>query len=88
VRELSIGEQPISIEDVVDLAQQRASLRLEDSPAFRERVTRGAELLDRILEEDGVIYGVTTGYGDSCTVDVPADLAAAILVSACLCSSC
>ena len=75
MRELSVGEQPISIEDVVDLAQQRASLRLEDSPAFRERVTRGAELLDRILEEDGVIYGVTTGYGDSCTVDVPADLA-------------
>ena len=75
MRELSIGEQPISIEDVVDLAQRRASLRLEDSPAFRERVTRGAELLDRILEEDGVIYGVTTGFGDSCTVDVPADLA-------------
>ncbi len=75
MRKFSIGEQPVSIEDVVDLAQQRATLRLEDSSAFRERVTRGAELLDRILEEDGVIYGVTTGYGDSCTVDVPTDLA-------------
>lgn len=65
---------PVSIEDVVDVAQRRAVIELPDAPAFRERITRGAELLDRILEEDGVIYGVTTGYGDSCTVDVPADM--------------
>ena len=75
MRDVSIGEQPVSIEDVVELAQQRATLSLADAPGFRERITRGAELLDRILEEDGVIYGVTTGYGDSCTVDVPGDLA-------------
>jgi histidine ammonia-lyase len=75
VRDVAIGEQPVSVEDVVDLAQQRATLTLADTPGFRERISRGAELLDRILEVDGVIYGVTTGYGDSCTVDVPADLA-------------
>jgi len=65
---------PVSIEDVVDVAQRRAVIGLSDSPAFRDRIARGAELLDRILEEDGVIYGVTTGYGDSCTVDVPANM--------------
>lgn len=75
MRTVSIGLEPISIEDVVDLAQRRAVLKLADTTAFRERITRGAELLDRILKEDGIIYGVTTGYGDSCTVDVPADLA-------------
>ncbi len=75
MRDISIGEEPVSIEDVVDLAQQRAAVKLCDSRSFRERITRGAELLDRILDEDGVIYGVTTGYGDSCTVDVPAKLA-------------
>ena len=75
MRVISIGETPVSIEDVVDVAQQRASLRLAESQEFRARISRGAELLDRILEEDGVIYGVTTGYGDSCTVDVPPDLA-------------
>ena len=74
MRDVSLGEKPVSIEDVVDIAQQRAELRLADSPGFRDRVTRGADFLDRVLEEDGVIYGVTTGYGDSCTVDVPADL--------------
>ena len=74
MRVVTIGEEPISIEDVVDLAQQRADIELSNTAGFRERIVRGAELLDRILEEDGVIYGVTTGFGDSCTVDVPADL--------------
>ena len=27
-----------------------------------------------LLEEEGVIYGVTTGYGDSCTVNIPLSL--------------
>lgn len=74
MRDISIGETPLRIEDVVELAQQRATLHLCDTMAFRERISRGAGFLDRVLEEDGVIYGVTTGYGDSCTVDVPADL--------------
>ena len=74
MRVVAIGEEPVSIEDVVDVAQQRADLKLTETPGFRERICRGADLLDRILEEDGIIYGVTTGYGDSCTVDIPADL--------------
>ncbi|MDH3433495.1 MAG: aromatic amino acid ammonia-lyase, partial [Gammaproteobacteria bacterium] len=74
LRDISIGETPLSIEDVVELAQQRATLHLSRTTAFRDRISRGAAFLDRVLEEDGVIYGVTTGYGDSCTVDVPADL--------------
>ena len=75
VRVVSIGADPLSVEDVVDLAQQRAEVRLSESAEFVERVHRSAGLLDQILEEDGVIYGVTTGYGDSCTVEVSSKLA-------------
>ena len=74
MKKISVGERLLSIEDVVELAQQRAGLTLSSSTTFQERISRGADLLDRILEEDGVIYGVTTGYGDSCTVDVPPEL--------------
>lgn len=49
-------------------------MSLADTPGFRARIARGADLLDRILDEDGVIYGVTTGFGDSVTVDVPPQL--------------
>lgn len=70
----------MSIEDVVDLASQRAAMQLSNSSEFQEKISRGAALLDRILEEDGVVYGVTTGYGDSCTVEVPPNLVAELPV--------
>ena len=70
------GAGPLSIEDVVALAERRARAELDDAPAFRARIQRGADFLDRLLAEDGVVYGVTTGYGDSCTVVIPPDLVA------------
>src|SRR5690606_13632827 len=59
------------IEDVLALAERRAPVRLQDDPAYRERIDRGARFLDTLLDKEGVIYGVTTGYGDSCVVAVP-----------------
>lgn len=73
-RTLRFGAATLTIEDVVDIASRQAAVTLSDDPAFRQRITRGAEFLDRLLREDGVVYGVTTGYGDSCTVAVPPEL--------------
>ena len=73
-RVVSFGDGPRTIQDVVDIANQRAHAQLSSNPAVRTRVQRGADFVDRLLAEDGVIYGVTTGYGDSCTVVVPAGL--------------
>lgn len=70
---LIIGEQPLCIEDVLAVAMQQRQVQLSTAPAWRELIQRGADFLDQLLEEDGVIYGVTTGYGDSCLVAVPAD---------------
>ena len=70
------GEAPLTIEDMVALSLRRREAMLSSTPAFRERIERGAEFLDRLLREDGVIYGVTTGYGDSCTVNIPSALVA------------
>lgn len=64
----------LSIEDVVAVANQRKVVSLSAEPEFRARISRGADFLDRLLAEDGVIYGVTTGYGDSCTVSIPPNL--------------
>jgi histidine ammonia-lyase len=41
---------------------------LQDDAAYRERIAPGARFLDSLLDKEGVIYGVTTGYGDSCVV--------------------
>ncbi|MEY4563076.1 MAG: hypothetical protein RLZZ618_2353 [Pseudomonadota bacterium] len=66
----------LSVDDVVSLAEQRSVAELSTDLTFRARITKGADFLDRLLREDGVIYGVTTGYGDSCTVTIPPDLVA------------
>ncbi|WP_287030863.1 HAL/PAL/TAL family ammonia-lyase [Pseudomonas sp. UBA6310] len=65
------GESHLSIEALVAVAERRAPTRLQEDAAFRERIARGAQFLDTLLDREGVIYGVTTGYGDSCVVAVP-----------------
>ncbi|RLA05604.1 MAG: histidine ammonia-lyase, partial [Gammaproteobacteria bacterium] len=62
---------PLAIEDIVAIAKQKQSVQLSQDTQFRQRITKGSEFLDRLLVEDGEIYGVTTGYGDSCTVAIP-----------------
>jgi histidine ammonia-lyase len=66
----------LKIEDIVDIAHGSACAVLSDSPQFRRAIARGADFLDRLLSQDGMIYGVTTGFGDSCTVLVQPELVA------------
>lgn len=74
-KEISItfGAGRLRIEDVVDIANG-ARAKMNSSPEFTAKIDLGVAFLERLLKEDGVIYGVTTGYGDSCTVSIPADL--------------
>lgn len=65
------GENHLRIEDLLAVAQGHAPARLQSNAVFRERIARGAQFLDTLLDREGVIYGVTTGYGDSCVVAVP-----------------
>ena len=75
-RAVRFDQDRLSIEDIVDIAHGKASAVLSDEPSFRAAIARGADFLDRLLREDGTVYGVTTGYGDSCTVTVPPELVA------------
>ncbi len=68
------GLAPLSPDAIVHIARREAQVQLDSAPEFRHRIEAGAAFLDRLLAEDGVIYGVTTGYGDSCTVSIPPEL--------------
>nr|WP_256834323.1 aromatic amino acid ammonia-lyase [Pseudomonas oleovorans] len=65
------GERALTIENIVALSQRKAHAQLQDDAAYREKIAKGARFLDTLLDKEGVIYGVTTGYGDSCVVAVP-----------------
>ncbi|WP_308364448.1 MULTISPECIES: aromatic amino acid ammonia-lyase [unclassified Microbulbifer] len=64
----------LSVEQVDAIARGRAAVQLSDDEGFVARINRGVEFLDRLWQQEGVIYGVTTGYGDSCTVNIPGEL--------------
>ena len=68
------GRKPLAIEDVVAVARGETIARLSDADDFLARIGRGADFVDRLIAEDGVVYGVSTGYGDSCTVVIPPSL--------------
>jgi histidine ammonia-lyase len=59
----------LNIEQVVAIAKG-APVKLNDSPKYQDYIEKGARFIDSLLHEEGVVYGVTTGYGDSCTVNV------------------
>lgn len=64
----------LSTAQIAAIACGEARCTLSDASEFVDRINRGAEFLDRLWQEEGVIYGVTTGYGDSCSVNIPSEL--------------
>jgi histidine ammonia-lyase len=66
--------QPLTIEDIFRIAGQRADVELSTQADFIKRIDKGALFIDSLLKEQGFVYGVTTGYGDSCTVSIPLHL--------------
>jgi histidine ammonia-lyase len=73
-RTICFDDRRLTIDDIVDIADGSASVELSQAADFRARIARGADFLDRLLREEGVIYGVSTGFGDSCEVSVPPEL--------------
>ena len=65
-----------TVEEIVAIAENAAAASLSPAPEFRAAIARGADFLDRRVAEEGVIYGVTTGFGDSCTVAIEPELIA------------
>lgn len=73
---ITFDRTPLTIEDVNAIAHEHIAVSLSSAEDFREAIEKGSRFLQQLLDEEGAIYGVTTGYGDSCTTDIPADLVA------------
>ncbi len=69
--DILIDGQSLTIEAVCQVANKNVLVRLSEDAEFIRRIDKGAEFIETLLQEEGVVYGVTTGYGDSCTVAVP-----------------
>lgn len=71
-----IGDGPLTIEDVDRLARNPSCrLEFDSSPRLKQRMDQSVQQLERRRHNNEVIYGVTTGVGDSCVRPVPGHLA-------------
>ncbi len=72
---LELSGQLLSLEQIAAVAAGRLNVRL--SSAARERVAASRALVDRVIEEGRVVYGINTGFGKLSEVRIaPADLEA------------
>ena len=70
--------QYVTIEEICRIALRQSQVELGMQPDFIKRIDKGAQFVDTLLTEQGYVYGITTGFGDSCSVSVPPDKADAL----------
>jgi histidine ammonia-lyase len=68
---IELGKHPLSINDVERVALGRVNVRISEDSAVRTRLARGAEVLQGELASTRRVYGVNTGFGDSCETSIP-----------------
>ncbi len=68
---MKLGQDKWTIEEVVAVACGACPPVQLGDEAWRRKLEASAAFLERQWREEGVVYGVTTGYGDSCDVHVP-----------------
>ena len=73
---MEFGSAHLTTEQIVAVAQRRARFRLSRQPEVEARIRRSAGHVDAALARGQTVYGVNTGYGDSCTTGVPSELVA------------
>jgi len=79
----SIGTDPLRVDEVLAIARGEVRVELDDDPAYRARLARGRDTVEREQAIGREVYGVTTGFGASIDVAIPTeqreDLAANLL---------
>ena len=73
IHEVCVGPEAMPIEEFVAIARYGAKVVF--SPGYIERITRSRNLAEKFLEENRVIYGLTTGFGDNVRKIIPKDQA-------------
>ncbi|MCH9650143.1 MAG: aromatic amino acid ammonia-lyase [Deltaproteobacteria bacterium] len=72
---IELGDRPLTVDDVAGLARGDLRIRLHDHGALRERLEISSQRLQNQLEAGREVYGVTTGFGESCLNSVESQYA-------------
>ncbi|CAM2006089.1 HAL/PAL/TAL family ammonia-lyase [Acanthopleuribacter pedis] len=69
-----LGRDSLTTGAVRLISYRQADLHLCDDEAFRRTIDQGAAVLAEKWRNQEVVYGVTTGVGESCTRGIPKEL--------------
>ncbi len=69
ISEIVLGERPPTIEEFVAVSRYRAKVAFDRT--FETRVAASRRLVERFLDEERLVYGVTTGFGDNVRHAIP-----------------
>ena len=72
ISEVALDGHHLTLEDFVAVARYGAPVRLTDEAVAAIR--RSRDLAEKIMREDRVAYGITTGFGDFANVAVPEEM--------------
>lgn len=61
-----LGLRPVTIEDVISISRGEAEMRLDNNSEFYESIDRNARQFAAQLSRGERVYGVNTGFGESC----------------------
>ncbi len=64
---ITVGEGEIDLEGIYAVATGAAKVDISSDPAFVKRIEHSRKLLMNALENGIPVYGVTTGFGKSCS---------------------
>ncbi|MEZ5176285.1 MAG: histidine ammonia-lyase [Acidimicrobiia bacterium] len=68
-----VDGSPLTIDEVVAVAYGDAEVVVGDG--LDERMAPAAELVDRVVADDRIVYGITTGFGALASTHIPPDRA-------------
>ena len=69
-----IGANDISYKEIISAVENCYIAELSSETNFIQRLKKSRDVLESKLAKGETVYGVTTGYGDSCSVDIPKEL--------------
>lgn len=70
-QELILDGKSLRLEDVIAVARHHQSCRIAEES--KEDVIASRKIVDDIVREKRVVYGVTTGFGSLCNVSIPTE---------------
>ncbi len=79
VEKVRLGSEGMSAEGVIAVARHGAPIEIAD--AAWDAIDRSAAVIDRILDNNEVVYGVTTGFGSLADTVIPSDRSAELQVA-------